>query len=200
MDNAGGTADVADLDDDIAMKEAPAAIETPTEGPEDLFDPPGSGALVEPPFKGHQGLIKGYSEDLDHVDGEVQQLEKSELQEDTKSSSQLQPKQRPRLYPIEVVLTPPADPGAYEILSPSFIVDRVLEEVRIGDQSWYSVEYSDGRVEQVSALDYLFAALPLVFPSALASVDSTLQLTVSCTHVYICTCRQSPPPPPNTTS
>ncbi|KAI0019301.1 PHD/FYVE-zinc-finger like domain-containing protein [Xylariomycetidae sp. FL0641] len=69
---------------------------------------------------------------------------------DQDSSPSQQPNyQPPRLRQIEVVLTPPAEPELYERLPPSFDVERVLEEVELDEESWYSVEFQDGRVDQV---------------------------------------------------
>lgn len=63
-----------------------------------------------------------------------------------------------QLHPIEVVLEPPTDPASYEEidLPSSWYVFKVLEQIDLGDEddygqdSWYSVEFDDGRVDQVS--------------------------------------------------
>lgn len=63
-----------------------------------------------------------------------------------------------QLHPIEVVLEPPTDPASYEKidLPSSWYVFKVLEQIDLGDEddygqdSWYSVEFDDGRVDQVS--------------------------------------------------
>lgn len=63
-----------------------------------------------------------------------------------------------QLHPIEVILEPPTDPTSYEKidLPSSWYVFKVLEQIDLGDEddygqdSWYSVEFDDGRVDQVS--------------------------------------------------
>ncbi|KAK6193834.1 Tripeptidyl-peptidase sed2 [Pestalotiopsis sp. IQ-011] len=63
-----------------------------------------------------------------------------------------------QLHPIEVVLEPPTDPASYERidLPSSWYVFKVLEQIDLGDEddygqdSWYSVEFDDGRVDQLS--------------------------------------------------
>ncbi|KAK8014720.1 hypothetical protein PG990_008016 [Apiospora arundinis] len=66
------------------------------------------------------------------------------------STSQLLEGTKPRLFPIEVVLSPLADPESYEILPPSWTVEKVTREVEQDDEAWYEVEFEDGRVDMVS--------------------------------------------------
>ncbi|KAI1878708.1 hypothetical protein JX265_002885 [Neoarthrinium moseri] len=56
------------------------------------------------------------------------------------------------LFPIEVLLSPPPDPDSYAkvALPPSWVVLRVIEEIDFGDETWYSVEFDDGRVDQLA--------------------------------------------------
>ncbi|KAI1631729.1 hypothetical protein F4809DRAFT_146609 [Biscogniauxia mediterranea] len=60
-----------------------------------------------------------------------------------------------RQYPIEVVLSPPLDPDSYEQIPPSWTVEHILDEVETGDDIFYSVEFDDGRIDQVSHFQYL---------------------------------------------
>ncbi|KAH7026074.1 uncharacterized protein B0I36DRAFT_414412 [Microdochium trichocladiopsis] len=57
--------------------------------------------------------------------------------------------------PIEIVLNPPSDPASYMILPPSETVERILDEVEVDGQTFFSVEYTDGRIEQVAYDDIL---------------------------------------------
>ncbi|KAI5927436.1 hypothetical protein F4810DRAFT_650967 [Camillea tinctor] len=59
-----------------------------------------------------------------------------------------------RQYPIEVVLSPPLDPDSYEKILPSWTVGYILDEVEAGDEVFYSVEFDDGRIDQVSHSRY----------------------------------------------
>jgi hypothetical protein len=56
------------------------------------------------------------------------------------------------LISIQVVLSPPPDPSSYKkvALPPSWYIFRILEEIKTGDEVWYSVEFDDGRIDQVS--------------------------------------------------
>lgn len=156
MNGIEASVDAMDLDQDITMREAPMAIEAPMGTSEQLFDLSEPTAFAAAPDRLMQDISGSYDGDPSNGDGEVQQVDDvddmddvDELQEDTRPEFHRQTRAKSRLYPIEVVLAPPPDPETYEKLSPSFIVNRVLEEIRIGNQSWYRVEYSDGRVDQV---------------------------------------------------
>ncbi|KAH9900270.1 PHD/FYVE-zinc-finger like domain-containing protein [Xylariomycetidae sp. FL2044] len=63
-----------------------------------------------------------------------------------------EPLEDSRQYRIEVVLTPPADPEAYARveLGPSWFVEKVLDEVDIEGETWYSVQFDDGRIDQLA--------------------------------------------------
>ncbi|KAK8084854.1 hypothetical protein PG997_006125 [Apiospora hydei] len=54
-----------------------------------------------------------------------------------------------RLFPIEVVLPPLEDPDSYEILPPSWTVEKVTRQVEQDGEVWYEVEFDDGRVDMV---------------------------------------------------
>ena len=150
-----GTVDIADTveveaaaDDDLVISDTPmvmGATETQMESPD--HNPTGD---TEPKDENNEHKGNVLNGDID-MNPEDQLLDEAELQlaleSDSRSITSLK---KPRLRPIEVVLTPPSNLEDYEILSPSFVVDKVLEEVRMGDGSWFSVEYSDGRIEQVS--------------------------------------------------
>ncbi|RYP49251.1 hypothetical protein DL768_005025 [Monosporascus sp. mg162] len=163
MDGMDGLEANVNLGEDIDMTEASMVMEAPMGASDHLFDPFDPSAFAD--FEAASGErlngehkeenVENHEEAPGGVDGDVKQLESVELQMTTESSSRPPTSPKSRLYPIEVILTPPADPNAYERLSPSFVVDRVLDEVHIGDQAWYSVEYSDGRIEQVAYDDLL---------------------------------------------
>lgn len=65
-----------------------------------------------------------------------------------------------QLHPIEVVISPPRDPYSYNKieLPPSWYVLKILEKFDVdeeddygyGQDTWYSVEFDDGRIDQVS--------------------------------------------------
>ncbi|KAI0965092.1 hypothetical protein F4678DRAFT_345021 [Xylaria arbuscula] len=56
------------------------------------------------------------------------------------------------LRTIEVVLRPPPDPEAYDRIPPSRTVLRVVEaDDESDDETFYTVEFKDGRIEHVSA-------------------------------------------------
>ncbi|KAK8069566.1 hypothetical protein PG994_006182 [Apiospora phragmitis] len=73
-----------------------------------------------------------------------------ELEELQESASQAQEVTQSRLFPIEVVLYPPKDPDSYEILPPSWTVEKVTREVEQDGEVWYEVEFDDGRVDMVA--------------------------------------------------
>lgn len=163
LDSIETAEDAVALDQDSPMLEAPVAMEALMNASEQLFDPSQSTELAAPQNTETQDANED-NEDQDgnssgsNASAEVHQMDVDGLQEDDADELQEDPELEvnpwttiePQGHPIEVVLTPPPDPEAYERLSPSFVVDRVLDEIRIGDQTWYSVEYSDGRIDQVS--------------------------------------------------
>jgi hypothetical protein len=56
----------------------------------------------------------------------------------------------PQLHRIEVVLRPPNDPNSYDRIPRSKTVLRVLAEIERGDETFYEVEFIDGRIKHVS--------------------------------------------------
>lgn len=54
-----------------------------------------------------------------------------------------------RQYPIQVVLRPPPDPTEYERIESSQAVERILGEIEVDDELFYSIEYDDGFIEEV---------------------------------------------------
>ncbi|KAK8018038.1 hypothetical protein PG991_007228 [Apiospora marii] len=77
--------------------------------------------------------------------GDAEDLEESE-----EPTSQPTEATQSRLFPIEVVLSPPEDPDSYEILPPSWTVEKVTREVEQDGEVWYEVEFDDGRVDMVA--------------------------------------------------
>jgi len=55
-----------------------------------------------------------------------------------------------RKHPVEVVLYPPSDPDAYQYIPKSKRMLRILEEVESDDEIYYEVEFTDGRIREVS--------------------------------------------------
>ncbi|KAF3006110.1 hypothetical protein E8E14_001210 [Neopestalotiopsis sp. 37M] len=65
-----------------------------------------------------------------------------------------------QLHPIEVVISPPRDPDSYNKieLPPSWYVLKILEKFDVdeeddygyGQDTWYSVEFDDGRIDQLA--------------------------------------------------
>lgn len=51
---------------------------------------------------------------------------------------------------IEVILPPPSDPDSYIRIPTSRTVFRVLEEFESDDETFYEIEFADGRIEEVS--------------------------------------------------
>ncbi|KAI0881702.1 PHD/FYVE-zinc-finger like domain-containing protein [Annulohypoxylon maeteangense] len=66
-----------------------------------------------------------------------------------------EPPPRSKQYPIQVVLRPPPDPTEYQRIEPSQSVERVLGEIEVEDEVFYSVEYDDGYIEKVAYDDIL---------------------------------------------
>ncbi|KAI2464457.1 PHD/FYVE-zinc-finger like domain-containing protein [Annulohypoxylon bovei var. microspora] len=65
-------------------------------------------------------------------------------------SSRSQPPPKSRQFPIQVVLRPPPDPTEYERIEPSQSVERVLGEIEVEDEVFYSIEYDDGYIEEIA--------------------------------------------------
>ncbi|KAK8120514.1 PHD/FYVE-zinc-finger like domain-containing protein [Apiospora kogelbergensis] len=102
------------------------------------------------------------------VEDDAGDMEDQEESEDV--GSQLPEGTKPRLFPIEVVLSPPADPDSYRILPPSMTVEKVIREVEQDGGVWYEVEFDDGRADILSrphayctfgAFRYLTFPLPI---------------------------------------
>jgi hypothetical protein len=55
-----------------------------------------------------------------------------------------------RLRAIEVILPPPSDPESYIPIPTSRTVFRVLDEFESDDETFYEIEFADGRIEEVS--------------------------------------------------
>ncbi|KAI0864890.1 PHD/FYVE-zinc-finger like domain-containing protein [Xylaria cubensis] len=68
-----------------------------------------------------------------------------ELENDMTVSSSPQ-----RLRAIEVVLSAPSDPDSYQRIPRNRTVLRVLEEVESGDETYYKVEFGDGRIKHAT--------------------------------------------------
>ncbi|KAI1327259.1 PHD/FYVE-zinc-finger like domain-containing protein [Xylariaceae sp. FL0255] len=60
-----------------------------------------------------------------------------------------------RLFPIQVVLAPPADPESYERIPWSDVIERILDEFIVDGDVVYNVEYRDGRIEDASYKDVI---------------------------------------------
>ncbi|KAH8670893.1 PHD/FYVE-zinc-finger like domain-containing protein [Xylariales sp. PMI_506] len=60
-----------------------------------------------------------------------------------------------QIYSIEVQLSPPPNPDLYQRLPPSWEVEKILEEIVTDENTWFSVEFDDGRIDQVSMDDLL---------------------------------------------
>ncbi|KAI0842507.1 PHD/FYVE-zinc-finger like domain-containing protein [Hypoxylon sp. FL0890] len=70
-------------------------------------------------------------------------------------SSRSHPQVKSRLFPIEVVLKPPPDPSEYQKIESSQTVERILDEIELDGELFYSVEFYDGHIEQVAYDDML---------------------------------------------
>ncbi|KAI2625618.1 PHD/FYVE-zinc-finger like domain-containing protein [Hypoxylon sp. NC1633] len=64
-------------------------------------------------------------------------------------------KPKSRLLPIQVILTLPRNPTEYERIEKSQTVERVLDEMRVGRDVFFDVEFEDGHIEQASRDDLL---------------------------------------------
>lgn len=101
------------------------------------------------------------------------------------------PRPEPQLYPIEVVLSPPQDRANYKRLPPSWVVGEVLEEIKAGDEVWYSVEFDDGRIDQVSAEILLLLYTPWLSPLFCISPRRSSFCSINPTGSYQGTCFRS---------
>ncbi|KAI1473971.1 hypothetical protein F4774DRAFT_359768 [Daldinia eschscholtzii] len=81
----------------------------------------------------------------------------------------------PRLHPIMVVLHPPPDPTIYERIYPSQTVERILDEKEDEDgEIYYSVEFRDGYIEDVSCFTLLLLFHLFVSSSPVLPLSSCL--------------------------
>ncbi|KAI1416092.1 PHD/FYVE-zinc-finger like domain-containing protein [Hypoxylon sp. FL1857] len=71
------------------------------------------------------------------------------------SGTRSQPPVKSRLFPIEVVLRPPPDPSEYQQIESSQTVERILHDIELDGEIFYSVEFDDGSIEQVAYDDML---------------------------------------------
>ncbi|KAI0451702.1 PHD/FYVE-zinc-finger like domain-containing protein [Xylaria acuta] len=55
-----------------------------------------------------------------------------------------------RLRAIEVVLSAPSDPDSYQRIPRNRTVLRILEEIESGDETYYKVEFGDGRIKHAT--------------------------------------------------
>lgn len=142
--------------DPPAESESPINIETNTsdvmslDEDSDVSGQDGAGVQTEDDKTAPDGL-DGHQRTADTPEGIiiVDSDEDSAMDDNILPSS---PSGASRYLPIQVVLTPPSDPSSYEkvVLPTSWFVSRVLEEIQAGGELWYSVEFDDGRVDQVS--------------------------------------------------
>ncbi|OTA95098.1 hypothetical protein M434DRAFT_232498 [Hypoxylon sp. CO27-5] len=70
---------------------------------------------------------------------------KSRSERDSRS----QPPVKSRLFPIEVVLKPPPNPSEYQWIEPSETAERIVDELEVDGEVFYSLEFDDGHIEQV---------------------------------------------------
>ncbi|KAI1813992.1 PHD/FYVE-zinc-finger like domain-containing protein [Poronia punctata] len=61
-----------------------------------------------------------------------------------------------RQYDIEVVLYPPSDPDSYQYIPRSKRILRVLDEVDTGEETFYEVEFTDGRIRDAPYEDVIY--------------------------------------------
>ncbi|KAI1136133.1 hypothetical protein F5Y05DRAFT_111374 [Hypoxylon sp. FL0543] len=85
-----------------------------------------------------------------HVQDEHDSEEPLGAESQNERGLESQPSAKSRRFPIEIVLNPPTDPSAYQRIEPSQTVERILEEIELDGDIFYSVEFDDGRIEQVS--------------------------------------------------
>ena len=166
MEGAGDIADTVEVeagaDNDYVLNDMSTIMET-TEV--EMEDPDYDATRnTEPKDDNNEHDDNSYNGGVDDdMNAEEQLLDEAGVQLASESDMHSITSLKPRLRPIEVVLRPLSNPEDYEVLSLSFVVERVLEEIRVGDDSWFSVEYSDGRIEQVSFRTVMcFPSLPFM--------------------------------------
>ncbi|KAK7992013.1 hypothetical protein PG988_000807 [Apiospora saccharicola] len=125
-------------DDVIVLGESPKEHETIVLDSED--DEP----VADAPPDDTEAEIKLMIDSVEYS-GNGEDLEESEEPTDQPTEAA-----QSRLFPIEVVLSPPEDPDSYEILPPSWTVEKVTREVEQDGEVWYEVELDDGRVDMVA--------------------------------------------------
>jgi hypothetical protein len=71
------------------------------------------------------------------------------------------------LFPIEVVISPPTDRDEYVQLRPSWTVDHILGPVEgmEEEEEWFSIEFTDGRVDQVGLTSFVRTYQPFIYCS-----------------------------------
>lgn len=124
-------------DDPLEPAEIKPTIETqPLSVIEDMERDPGPAMVPKPG-----------SQQLHHT---VSDSEESSASEPSPPVPAADPPLPSKLFPIEVVLRPPDDPELYKRIPPSNTVERILDRVLVYGQDMFSVEYTDGRIDQVS--------------------------------------------------
>ncbi|ETS74543.1 hypothetical protein PFICI_13027 [Pestalotiopsis fici W106-1] len=92
-------------------------------------------------------------------DDDLQQT--GDVNMDSPPSSHHSATKQQQLHPIEVVISPPRNPDSFSKikLPPSWYVLRVIDQIDIdeddygyGQDTWYSVEFDDGRIDQLFRL------------------------------------------------
>ncbi|KAI1501981.1 PHD/FYVE-zinc-finger like domain-containing protein [Biscogniauxia marginata] len=131
--------DVVELSGDIPMKQALDASPD-ADGQENSPDDDGPIAQVR---EDNRESIRH-----DEANGEVPHIEETNG-EIHLAENDLLPQPR-RQHPIKVVLSPPSDPDSYERVSPVWTVRHIRDEIEAGDEIFYSVEFDDGRTDQVA--------------------------------------------------
>lgn len=95
----------------------------------------------------HNEYSRSSNTDIEmQIDGNGHDSAYVEPENNTMSSNE--PK---RLRTIEIILSPPSDPDSYIRIPTSQTVFRVLEEFESDDETFYEIEFADGRIEEVSA-------------------------------------------------
>ncbi|KAI0148688.1 PHD/FYVE-zinc-finger like domain-containing protein [Xylariaceae sp. FL1272] len=64
-----------------------------------------------------------------------------------------QPTEPKRVHPIEIVLPPVADPESYLFIAPSSTIERILNIEVDEDNTFYTIEFADGRIQEMCAWD-----------------------------------------------
>ncbi|KXJ90825.1 hypothetical protein Micbo1qcDRAFT_195696 [Microdochium bolleyi] len=115
----------------------------------------GSDSDLDPVTTDHNGLTPRNNRNQEQMDSD--EVEDLEMGEDliydgagfsNDSTPQIPEALSSRLFPIEIVLNGPSDAESYKVLPPSETVDRILDEVDIEGETFFSVEFTDGRIEQ----------------------------------------------------